>query len=207
MAILISLPVHELSHGFTARLFGDYTAQNRGRLTLNPLKHLDPIGTIMLLTLGFGWAKPVPVNINNFSNPKIKMAIVSLMGPVSNILLALIGTAFYKIAVILNLAKIGGVFIIYLMTFFNYFVMINLLLAVFNLIPIPPFDGSRIIMAFLPSKYYNFVMKYEQVGLVVIMALLFFNVLDTPLHICMTFLFKLCDLLFSPIEIIQRFIA
>ncbi len=140
-AILIALTVHELSHGMAAKMLGDPTAEQQGRLTLNPLAHLDFLGTMMLFFGPFGWAKPVPVNPLRFSNPRQGMAIVAVAGPLSNICLAALGGLFFK----LGLVDSHPIFAMFLWVFF----MINIGLAVFNLLPIHPLDGSRILVAFL----------------------------------------------------------
>jgi len=153
--ILTALPIHEAAHGFVANKLGDPTAKNLGRLSLNPVKHIDPMGTLALLLFGFGWAKPVPINPNNFKNRKNGMALSALAGPVSNILLATIFTAVSKIIYYtMTGSKIGTV----LYTISGLIVYINVILAAFNLLPIPPLDGSKIIGIFLTDRAYY---KYE----------------------------------------------
>jgi Zn-dependent protease len=171
--LIIALTFHEYSHAFIAYKLGDNTAKNKGRLTLNPLKHLDPLGTIMMIVARIGWAKPVPVNQMNFKDPKQDMIKVGLAGPVMNLLLAFI-TAF-PIQVMIEyystkpLTQVAEIFFTFLVLFFT----VNLYLAVFNLIPIPPLDGSRIFYGLLPDKYYFGVMKYERyVGLGMILLIL-----------------------------------
>ena len=169
--ILISLSVHEAAHGYIAMKLGDPTAYNLGRVTINPLKHLDPIGALCMLAFGYGWAKPVPINARNFKNPKVGMALTAIAGPVSNIMLGIIGAALYSltnIAYIVMIMKgwvlpeMVGVVIEVICTFFFYFGMMNFMLAAFNLIPVPPFDGSRFVSLFLPTKIYFAIMKYEK---------------------------------------------
>lgn len=171
--LIIALTFHEYSHAFVAYKLGDDTAKSRGRLTLNPLKHLDPLGTIMMLVARIGWAKPVPVNQMNFKDPKQDMVKVGIAGPLSNLTLAFI-TAF-PIQVMIQyyatrpLTKVAEIFLTFIVLFFT----VNLYLAVFNLIPIPPLDGSRIFYGLLPDKYYFGVMKYERyVGLAMILLIL-----------------------------------
>lgn len=173
---------------------GDKTARWNGRLTMNPLRHLDPIGAFSMLFFGIGWAKPVPVNPRNFKNPKKGMALTGLAGPVSNLLLSFIGILCYRIlnaVTALNILLKGGSIYYYsnasfsffdiLAIFFIMFSTMNAYLAVFNLIPVPPFDGSRIFYFILPDKWYFSVMKYERVMMVIMLALLFTGVLSPVL--------------------------
>ena len=167
-AILIALTFHELAHGFVAYRLGDTTAKSQGRLSLNPLHHLDPIGTLCLLFVGFGWAKPVPVNPYALhKKPHSGMAWVAAAGPASNLCMALLGGIFLLIYLRTIgygwLFETGFTFELYLGLFFMYFIQINIVLMVFNLIPVPPLDGSRIVSAFLPSgarMRYNMIERY-----------------------------------------------
>ncbi len=167
-AILIALTFHELSHGFVAYRLGDTTAKSQGRLSLNPLHHLDPIGTLCLLFVGFGWAKPVPVNPYALhKKPQSGMAWVAAAGPASNLCMALIGGIFLLIYLkIVGYGWLSGNGFglgFYFGLFFIYFIQINIVLMVFNLIPIPPLDGSRIVSAFLPVEVrarYNMIERY-----------------------------------------------
>lgn len=167
-AILIALTFHELAHGFVAYRLGDTTAKSQGRLSLNPLHHLDPIGTLCLLFVGFGWAKPVPVNPYALhKKPHSGMAWVAAAGPASNLCMALLGGIFMLIYLRTIgygwLFETGFTFELYLGLFFMYFIQINIVLMVFNLIPVPPLDGSRIVSAFLPSgarMRYNMIERY-----------------------------------------------
>ncbi len=182
--ILFALSLHETAHGYVAYKLGDPTARSLGRLTLNPIKHLDPIGFICMLLFGFGWASPVPVNSRYFKKPRRDMALTALAGPVSNLLAAVVFSVLYGIALLLLniiLAKVHqtNVMISYLaecFTLFLYYgVALNVMLAVFNLLPIPPLDGSRIITAFLPPRAAYAYMKYERIIAIVLMVLLLFN--------------------------------
>ena len=167
VAVLITLTVHEYAHGYAAYRLGDSTAKSFGRLTLNPIKHVDPIGAICLLLFHFGWAKPVPINARNFKKPRRDFALTALAGPLVNIILAFISAFFYLLA-ISGLSKItyGSEFTYNLayntIRFLGIFHSVNLGLGIFNLIPIPPLDGSRIITAVLPPKIYFGIMRYER---------------------------------------------
>ena len=168
--IIISLSLHEAAHGYIAYKMGDPTAYNLGRVTLNPVKHLDPVGSLCMLVFGYGWAKPVPINARNFKNPKRGMAFTAIAGPISNLLLGFIAVVLYSSAsfatyyfyesIIANdfLLKVIQV----AMTMLFYFGYMNFVLAAFNLIPVPPFDGSRFFSLFLPTKTYFALMKYER---------------------------------------------
>ncbi len=197
--ILIALSVHESAHGFVAYKLGDPTARNLGRITLNPVKHLDLFGFLSMLFFHIGWAKPVPIMARNFKKPRRDMAISGAAGPVSNLLLAVISMILLRLALSLTWMAIenGSTFlesemaftvmalVVYLLLLG---VIMNLSLTVFNLIPIPPFDGSRIFYAFLPSKWYFGVMKYEQYIMIGFFVLFVLGVLDTPLGIAQDWL-------------------
>lgn len=168
MIILLFLPVHELAHGYAAYKLGDYTARNQGRLTFNPIAHLDVMGFILSVFTGFGFAKPVPVNMLNFrpEHRKRNMAIVAFAGPLSNILLAILFIVIFYLLVATGIAD-GNGFIANLGSICILAARCNLSLAVFNLFPVPPLDGSRVLNAFLPDKYYYKIMQYErQIGMV-----------------------------------------
>ena len=156
---LIALPIHECAHGYAAYRMGDNTAQRQGRLTLNPLAHLDPIGTFAIILFGFGWAKPVQINPLNFENPKKGMMLSSLAGPMSNIGLAFLAMVLYKLSYIPAVLGYSGAFLSTVETFLLYMISINITLGVFNLIPIPPLDGSRIATYFLPQRIYFKIMQ------------------------------------------------
>lgn len=172
-AILLALSVHEASHAYVAFRLGDPTAQNLGRITLNPLKHLDPIGTLALIFVHIGWGKPVPVNPYFFRRPMQDMALVSLAGPGSNVVLAVFCALLYRIYMFLP----GDSFEL-LENFLTYSVLINIVLALFNLFPIPPLDGSKILMAILPPQWAE---RYEQAGMygfIIVLILLVSGALD-----------------------------
>lgn len=180
--IMLALSLHETAHGYVAYKCGDNTAYNLGRLTLNPLKHIDPIGFLCMFILGFGWAKPVPINTRNFRNPKRGMALSALAGPAANAILGLISAILFGFfsALQVYLAYNGATQFVftclgYTCDLFCLSALYNFLFMAFNLIPIPPFDGSRIALAFLPPKTYLGLMKYERqimIGLLIALMLL-----------------------------------
>ena len=182
---IISLSVHESAHGYVSYKLGDPTARNLGRITLNPLKHFDLLGFICMVFFRVGWAKPVPVNARYYKNPRVGMALTAAAGPVSNLLLGVIGvfggelSLRWAYAVITNAAALNVA-----MTFYNFFFLLafcNISLAVFNLLPVPPFDGSRILYVFLPPKYYFGIMKYEKYIMIAVLVLFYIGVFDGPL--------------------------
>ena len=178
--IFCILPLHEFAHGWMAAKLGDNTAKYNGRLTLNPLASIDPIGSLAILLFGFGWAKPVPVNARNFRNPKRDMAITALAGPISNLLAALVGAILFNVVKV-NQMSIPAVLLPWLGFFFQYYIVINVMLAVFNLIPLPPLDGSRIIGAFLSDRMLFKYYQNQRTIMLVLFVLLFLGVLDIPL--------------------------
>ncbi len=167
--IMLALVFHEVAHGYVAYKCGDPTAYNLGRLTLSPFKHLDPIGFLCMMLVGYGWAKPVPVNTRNFRNPKRGMALCAAAGPAANLILGLISAFLYGVCASLYLFFMisgGQEFLInclmWTTTLFQLSALYNFLFMTFNLIPIPPFDGSRIFLHFLPTRLYFGVMRYER---------------------------------------------
>ena len=168
-AVLIAMVLHELSHSYVSYALGDPTPKEQGRLSLNPLRHIDPIGFICLIFFHFGWAKPVQVDARYYKNPKWGMALVALAGPLTNFILANIFAILY---IIIMLYSPLNRFFIILGTFFMYSLIINVGLCIFNLIPIPPLDGSKILGAFLPSNAYYQYMKYERYGVIFLFAIL-----------------------------------
>lgn len=178
--ILIMLPVHELAHAWAAAKLGDDTARWHGRLTFNPFAHLDIWGTLMLVLFGFGYAKPVPVNPRNFRNPRRDMALVALAGPLSNLLMAAIVLLLFRLLLFVPGVTYGVFNAAFKLV--EIFVPVNIGLAVFNLLPIPPLDGSRIFSAFLPSRWAFWMAQHEQQIRLILIVLLATGALSRPLN-------------------------
>ena len=198
--IFITMPVHEWAHGFIATKLGDPTPRYQGRLTLNPFAHIDYGGALCILLFGVGWAKAVQVNPRNFQNPKMGMAITACAGPVANVLTATVSMIFANLIVLLgDLTIIGDtiyysqMFWVYIYWFFTYIAQINVALAVFNMIPIPPFDGSRIMFAILPDRYYWKVMQHERILMIILLAIIATGVLSAPLGLATDTVFGFID--------------
>lgn len=196
LIVFAILPIHEFAHGFSAKKLGDKTALIAGRLTLNPLAHVDPIGAILLILFGFGWAKPVPINPRNFQNYRRDTAITAAAGPLSNLLCALAaifaGRVYANILMLTEVTLTGYLISIAI----SYFAMINLSLAVFNLIPIEPLDGSRILSYILPPKANAFLYKHGQIIHFAFLILIFGGLLSGPLSWLIGKLYNLFSLLF-----------
>lgn len=168
------IPLHEFAHGYTAYLFGDNTAKNCGRLTLNPIAHINWIGFAMMMLVGFGWAEPVPINPRNFKNMRVGIAITALAGPFVNFLMAFIGAIVYVILIrtgVIQISIYGP--IDFLALFFRYYIFINMSLCIFNLIPVYPLDGSRILGAILPSSAVFKYSQYQRYISIILIVLLF----------------------------------
>ena len=172
-AIFLCLTVHETCHGLAALALGDPTAKSMRRLSLNPLRHIDWLGLLMMFAAGFGWAKPVPVNPGYFKNPKGGMAVTALAGPLSNLILAFLALAGCKV---ISLVNPSGTWAYWLVSFLLETSMLSVGLGVFNLIPIPPLDGSKVLAALLPDSAYVRLMRYERYGILLLLALSFLNV-------------------------------
>lgn len=183
LVIFFTLPIHEYAHARTAVKLGDPTPRYQGRLTLNPFAHIDYIGSLLILLVGFGWAKPVQVNARNFKNPKGGMAITALAGPLSNLIVAFICLLIFNALTCFWPMAYFNKFGLFILNVFTFLASINISLAVFNLIPIPPLDGSRILTAVLPDRIYYKIMQYEQLIMIVLFALLFFGFLNGPLSV------------------------
>jgi Zn-dependent protease len=192
--VIFSIVIHEVSHGWMAYKLGDDTAKRMGRLTLNPISHIDPIGTIilpliMILARGpiFGWAKPVPFNPNNFNrsvNFRNGMMYVGLAGPVSNLILAFVSSFFYVF--ILKYFSASSVTYSFISQLLEAFISVNIILACLNLIPVPPLDGSKVLMRFLPANYLPHFFKLERYGMLIVIILLttgvISNIITTPIN-------------------------
>jgi Zn-dependent protease len=181
MIVLMSVVLHEVAHGLTAYKLGDSTAKNAGRLTLNPIKHIDPFGTVILPgilillrafgvpTVVFGWAKPVPVNFRQLGNPKRDMMIVAMAGPATNILIAWITSL-----ILINNAHLS----ITILNLLHFTIFVNLLLAVFNMMPVPPLDGSRLVSGIIPNRWGYYYSQIEPFGILVVFGLLYIGLMD-----------------------------
>ena len=178
IAVLLAISVHEMAHGFAAYFLGDRTAKYMGRLSLNPLRHLDPIGSLCLLFFGFGWAKPVMFNPYYFKKPKRDTALTALAGPVSNFIIAFFALLIFKLLSLTPLFLSGGFLANFAANLLIAIVSLNIGLGTFNLIPIPPLDGSKIFLSLLPPRLYNDIMRYEHLGWLILVFGLATGVLD-----------------------------
>ena len=200
VACLISLTVHELSHGLVAYRLGDPTAKLNGRLTLNPLSHIDWIGLFLLLAVGVGWAKPVPVDPRNFKNPRKGMAITALAGPFSNFVLALVSLGMGSL--LFHFAPANRP-LAYILLFLCQLAVLNVGLGLFNLIPFPPLDGSRVLEMLLPERAYRWVMRYERYLIVAVVLLAWSGFFGGPLYSAMAWVLRqLCQVTQFPFSII-----
>lgn len=203
LAAILALSIHESFHGIAALAMGDDTAKRQGRITLNPFKHMDPVGAVMFFLLGFGWASPVQIYSANFRNRKAGTIITAIAGPLSNLLSGLFGTLFYYIFIGISYAtqiKVFGTIAI----FFNIFTVFNIGLALFNLIPLPPLDGSKVVAELLPSNIRYKYLSLERYSLIIFIALLVILRYFDFLSEISGWILKLFSLITSPI--LQLFI-
>ncbi len=192
LALLISIPVHEAAHAYVSWKLGDPTAKNYGRLTLNPVKHFDLFGALCMILVGFGWAKPVPIMAQSrFKNPKRDMALSALAGPVSNIILAFLFmvifrvyyyTIYYPYLATSTITDYSSDWPTFISNILITIISVNIVLAVFNLMPIPPLDGSRIFLIFLPKDIYFLIMRYDKYIMIALFAALYMGVLSGPIN-------------------------
>ncbi|MBM7704102.1 site-2 protease family protein [Metabacillus iocasae] len=200
VTLLIAFTVHEFAHAYVAYKFGDPTAKNQGRLTLSPLSHLDPFGTLLIIIAGFGWARPVPVNRFYFKNPRLAGILVSIAGPISNLILAFLGMVIWYLCIRFGVDTGTSE---WLYEFFNLFIVINVVLFLFNLLPFPPLDGYRILEDLMPNDIRAKMTQYESWGI-----LMFLIIAITPLsdyviapiyNIGVEFFIRIFDSLLHPI--------
>ena len=204
IVLLTAIPVHEAAHAYVADKLGDPTARYMGRLTINPMAHFDLMGSVAMIVCGIGWAKPVPINPRNFRDQKKGMAISAAAGPISNIIVAAISLAIAKLLLYISYAAGANTVVSTLFTIFRSMCFINISLAIFNLIPIPPFDGSRIFNYFLPDKFYFKIMEYERYIFLGLLIVLFTGILDFPLSILSNIVFNAIDKLTLFVDIIGK---
>ncbi len=185
---LLCITLHELSHGYVAYRLGDTTARDAGRLTLNPIRHIDPLGLLMMAVFKFGWAKPVPVNMYRFENPKRGMALTALAGPAMNLLIGAVFMFLYGLLYVpLTRSSGAGQWFLEMIYLTAY---ISLAFMVFNILPISPLDGSKILYSFLPDRAYDALMRYERFGMLLLLALVWSGILGSPLRAATVWVFQ-----------------
>ena len=186
LALIVAVMTHEISHGYVALLCGDTTARDAGRLSFNPIRHVDPIGTVVLplflvlinAPFLFGWAKPVPVNLTRTCDPRQAMWLTAIAGPASNMIQALIGVAIYHLAIKTEFGILPDILAVYTAIAAQAYIMVNIVLMTFNLIPIPPLDGSRIVAALLPGEMAIPYMRLERIGFILVIIVINMGVTD-----------------------------
>lgn len=194
LVLFTAVPVHECAHAWAAEKMGDDTGRKQGRITLNPFAHLTLWGSLMMVLVGFGWGKPVSVDPRNFKNPKKGMVLTSLAGPASNFIMAFLAMIAYKVLGIMGIVNGNDTMQMVAMVFL-YMTLINISLAVFNFLPIPPLDGSKIFNAVLPEKWYFTIMRYENIIFIVLIILVYSGLLDAPLGYLQDKVIDIMDLL------------
>ncbi|MBQ8568832.1 MAG: site-2 protease family protein [Oscillospiraceae bacterium] len=206
LIVFTAFPVHECAHAWAADRLGDDTAKKQGRLTLNPFKHLDVLGTLFMLFADFGWAKPVPVDPRKFKNPKNGMALSSLAGPASNLVMAYIAMVIFRILYAVLMSSAGTETLYNISYIFSMIVYLNVALAVFNLLPVPPLDGSRIFNLFMSESTYFKVMKYERYIQIALMFAVYMGVLDVPLYYLRTWTIDIMFILTDWVDAVMKII-
>ena len=206
LVLFLCMPIHEFAHGYVAYKLGDTTARDQGRLTLNPFHHLEPVGAISLVLLGIGWARPVSVDSRYFKHPRRDMALTAAAGPAANLVMGFVLMILFKVLFYLALSmgvSVGsGTYT--LLQMLNLMVQLNIMLAAFNILPVPPLDGSRILAGFLPPRLAYTYLRYEQQIMLVMLVLLFVGVLDTPLIWLQNLLWNGVDLATSFVDSICK---
>lgn len=201
-AVLLSICLHEYAHGFVSYKLGDPTPKAEGRLSLNPLHHIDPMGALCMVLFKIGWAKPVMINPRYYRKPKLGIALVGLAGPMMNLITAIAGIFFMSM---INAMATKGTLavttlVIAIYTFLDFFTTVSIYQALFNLIPLPPLDGSKILAYFLPDQVLAFYSRYDRYCMFILLACLYFNIVDVPLEAAFNFIYTnvstLADLIF-----------
>jgi Zn-dependent protease len=202
LVLFTAIPVHECAHAWAADKLGDPTARYQGRISLNPFVHLDLFGTICMLLTGFGWARPVGINPNNFRNRKLGTVLTSIAGPLSNVLLGFLAMIIYKFLSYLPASQSGILY--YASYMFYYIILLNVGLAVFNLLPVPPLDGSKVLNAVLPDRIYFRIMQYEQYIFIALIFIMFSGILNPLLGFLRSMIIIGLDFLTGFVDIIMR---